>query len=448
MQRRDGADGAGVVVVGAGLAGLAAAVTAARAGAEVLLVDGHTPGGRAAVTRVPLDDSGTVVFNGGPRALYRGGAGRSVLKGLGIRPRGRRAPTRGGAVLVDGRLATLPAGPWSLLRTDLVPASAKGALLARLAAVVTGRVRPGRPDESAADWVRAVAGRPELIGPLTALVRVATYAGDLDNLSADAASRQLHLALARGVLYLDDGWDQLVEGLLDAARAAGVEVRTGEPVRSVTPVDGHPVVAVGDEEIRAGAVVLAPGAPGAAARLLGRDDPWSDRLGPAATAACLELAIRCRPRPRFVAGADEPLYLSEHAPPARLAPDGVRVVHLLRYGARTSAEDRTDLEALARRAGITDDDVVARRFLHRMVVSPGQPSPATGGLAGRPGVTDAGVPGVLLAGDWVGPDGLLADAALASGARAGAAAARSAVDRTAAAQRGTRPGPDRAGMGA
>ena len=38
--------------------------------------------------------------------------------------------------------------------------------------------------------------------------------------------------------------------------------------------------------------------------------------------------------------------------------------------------------------------------------------------AGRP-VTDTGTPGIHLAGDWVGPDGLLADASLASGHAAG-----------------------------
>ncbi|MGH9112566.1 MAG: hypothetical protein ACRDZN_09790, partial [Acidimicrobiales bacterium] len=41
------------------------------------------------------------------------------------------------------------------------------------------------------------------------------------------------------------------------------------------------------------------------------------------------------------------------------------------------------------------------------------------GLAGRVDVTGTGHEGVLVAGDWVGPDGHLADAALASGESAG-----------------------------
>jgi hypothetical protein len=41
------------------------------------------------------------------------------------------------------------------------------------------------------------------------------------------------------------------------------------------------------------------------------------------------------------------------------------------------------------------------------------------GLAGRVDVGDTGHEGVLVAGDWVGPHGHLADAALASGEDAG-----------------------------
>jgi hypothetical protein len=54
---------------------------------------------------------------------------------------------------------------------------------------------------------------------------------------------------------------------------------------------------------------------------------------------------------------------------------------------------------------------------------------AHGGLPGRVAVTGSGVPGVLLAGDWVGTEGHLLDAGLASARRA----AEAAVARTAAA---------------
>ena len=73
-----------VVVVGAGLAGLAAATVAARAGRRVLVVEGRADvGGRA---RSHQSDGFTL--NQGPHALYRGGGGIRVLRDLGIRPRG------------------------------------------------------------------------------------------------------------------------------------------------------------------------------------------------------------------------------------------------------------------------------------------------------------------------------------------------------------------------
>ena len=51
--------------------------------------------------------------------------------------------------------------------------------------------------------------------------------------------------------------------------------------------------------------------------------------------------------------------------------------------------------------------MVIERYLHRMVVVSASVNPAGGGLAGRPDVDDSGLDGVLIAGDWVGPDGLV-----------------------------------------
>jgi thioredoxin reductase len=54
------------------------------------------------------------------------------------------------------------------------------------------------------------------------------------------------------------------------------------------------------------------------------------------------------------------------------------------------------------------------------------PTPETGGIPGRTPVVVADAPGLFLAGDWVGGEGLLADASCASGACAAAAALRAA----------------------
>ena len=134
-------------------------------------------------------------------------------------------------------------------------------------------------------------------------------------------------------------------------------------------------------------------------------------------------------------GIERPLYLSTHAPAARLAPPGRAVVHAMRYGARTAEGDAAELWELATAAGIEQADVITDRFLRRMVVAHSLPRPGVG-LDGRPAVAVAGFEGVFVAGDWVGPAGLLADASLASAETAGQLAARHAP------RRGRHPGRD------
>jgi hypothetical protein len=75
---------------------------------------------------------------------------------------------------------------------------------------------------------------------------------------------------------------------------------------------------------------------------------------------------------------------------------------------------------------------LTERYLHDMTVAHGMPMASRGGLGGRPRVDALGSHGLLLAGDWVGPDGLLADASLASARDAGQLAARIARVRRAA----------------
>jgi phytoene dehydrogenase-like protein len=68
-----------VVIIGAGLAGLAAAAAAARAGPGVIILDARSPGGRA---RTDAQDG--FRFNRGPHALFRSSA--RVLARLGSSP--------------------------------------------------------------------------------------------------------------------------------------------------------------------------------------------------------------------------------------------------------------------------------------------------------------------------------------------------------------------------
>jgi phytoene dehydrogenase-like protein len=408
-----------VAVVGAGLAGLAAATVAAGEGVSVALLDVRSAGGRART-----EERHGYMLNQGPHAVYRSGAGSEVLGRLGITLQG--APPHSavaGYREATGELAVLPTSAASLLRTPLVSVGDKirlGRLLTTLPRLETTPLA----SQSAAGWIDSLGLKSQGVAVLSTLTRVATYAGDLRLISADAALRQLQLVLEGNVLYLDGGWQTLVDGLIAVSSTRGVRLLASERALAVAAGErGRWEVETPARTVRAASLVIATGGPDAARTLLPSKPTWE--LGSPAAAACLDLGLCSVPSTRVAFGLDEPLYLSTHGPSARLAPDGGALVHVMRYGARTAGEDRAQLWALAESCGVTEGDVVVQRFLHEMRVCHALPRPGAG-LAGRPGIRATDLPGVYLAGDWVGPVGLLADAALSSGEAAGHAAAERA----------------------
>jgi hypothetical protein len=151
---------------------------------------------------------------------------------------------------------------------------------------------------------------------------------------------------------------------------------------------------------------------------------WMSRAAPV-RAACLDLAFNRLPRPnnKFALGLDRPLYYSDHSAVAKLAPKGIAVVHVMKYlGSGNSAPSQTIEHELERFLDQIqprwNEHLVARRFLPSMTVAHGLPRADEDGLLGRPDVTVPERPGIFLASDWVGPDGLLADAAAASASEA------------------------------
>jgi phytoene dehydrogenase-like protein len=391
-----------VIVVGAGLAGLAAGATATRAGCATLVLEAHVPGGRARVT-----SRDGFVFNRGLHALYKGGAGREVLRSLGIEPQGSPPPLGRYQALAGGELHLLPTSADSLRRTTLLGRKDKEAFAGFLA-----RLRLLHPCRHAgapvSQWIASAGLGPAAAAVATALVRLTSYASDMNTFAADAAIAQLQRA-AGGVVYLDGGWEQLISGL-----AALCEVRPGIKVTGVGSAAGLVEVATSSGPLVARSVIIAAGRSAAASRLLPADPGWGD-LGPEVTAACVDAGLRRVPDPGYVLGVDAPVYATVQSPPARQAPAGQAVVAAVRYGAADARSDHAVLRAHLARAGVREEDVVTSRFLARMVVAGAAPTAARGGLGGRPAVDATGQPGVYLAGDWVGPTSLLADAALASG---------------------------------
>ena len=400
------------VVIGGGLAGLTAAATLARAGQPVTVLEAAEHlGGRA---RSRQRDG--FALNLGPHALYRAGGGAAVLRSLGVRPRGRMPRIHKAGLLAGDQV--LPA--WGHFLRDMGERSTVLRLLTGLgeeaAAELNGR--------SAAEWLDETFDDPAALALATSVLRTATYTGDHRLLDAGAAARQLRAA-ARGVLYLHGGWSSMVDGLADAVRAAGGVIRTRAAVAAVEHDRAVEAVRLADgTTMAAERAVVAVNDPRRAAGLL--DGPGAATVGDAAEAtvpirmAHLDVALRPLPEPRFpnVLGLDESVYLTVQSDVARVAPPDGAVIHVGRY--LSPGEEGGD-----HRAGLEHtldvaqpgwrDHVVDARYVPRSMVSGDHARPATHGPADRPPVDVAGVDGLALAGDWIGPAGTLADAAIISG---------------------------------
>lgn len=415
---------ADAIVVGGGLAGLLAAARLARAGLSVRVFEqaGHL-GGRA-VTNVLHG----VRFNLGPHALYATGPARRSLEELQVPIAGHFPSPGRPLVTLRGTSYRLPAGLGSLATSRLLSFGEK-LRLARLFATIKSIDTRRLDSTSAREWIERVAGRGNLALLLAALFRVSTYVDDAEHLSAGMALDQLRTALVGNVLYLDGGWQTIVDGLRNVATGHGALIETQKHVQSVSSGGSSVTVRLASgDALHARGVILAV-EPAAACRLLGASvdhefAQWANRQV-AVPAACLDVALRDLPRPgdRFALGLDQPLYYSVHSAAARLGPVGVHVLHVMKY-ARADREDpaagvQAELEAMLDQLQPGwRAHLVARRFLPRMTVTHALPLAAAGGGSGRATVDAARLPNVFLAGDWVGPEAMLADASAASAALA------------------------------
>jgi phytoene dehydrogenase-like protein len=406
-----------VIVIGAGLAGLCAATTAQRTGSRVVVLEAHGPGGRARTV-----ERHGFVLNMGAHALYRHGVGTRVLAALGVVPMGEAPPLTRYQALSGGRLQMLPTGPGPLLRSGVIGARSK-VQLAWLLGTLARRRTDTLGSLGVTEWLAGLKLRPDAESVVLGLLRLSTYASDFDQFSADAALSQLQIAGSGGVLYLHGGWAQLIDAL-----SASIDIRTRVEVTGLDFAADRLEVRTRQGSLTARRVVVATGGPAAMRRILPGDPPGWDDLGPPVTAACLDLGVRGIPTPGYIVSLDDPVYATVQSPPARQAPEGHAVMAAIRYGARSADQDRPELERLVTLAGVGPEDIVTSRFLAHMTVCGAMPRPANGGLPGRPRVVDSGVPGVSVAGDWIGPQGLLADAALASGHAAGLLAGRDRSD--------------------
>jgi phytoene dehydrogenase-like protein len=415
-----------VIIIGGGVAGLAAAALLARQGKSVRLLEQSAALGGRARTR----EQDGFFLNIGAHALYRAGRGIEVLRELGIEPKGKVAATANAYAVHKGVKYTLPGGLVSLLTTSLFGVAAKVETAKFLGSV---QKFDGRAllNVSLRDWLDKEVSHPQVKELLQSVCQLSTYTNAPDLMSAGVAIDQLQRALGKGVLYLDEGWQRLVDSLSEVAKATGVAIETGAKVDAVERHAEGAVKAVrlaDGRRYQSDTVVIAS-SPQLAASLVENSEGtslarWAAESIPV-KAACLDIALSRLPvaKATFALGIDKPLYLSVHSAAAHLAPDGGALIHLLKYlpvnQEEASEPVEGELEQLLELIQPGWRDVlVHRRFLPSVVVAHALTTAANNGTEGRPEPEVKDIRGLFVVGDWVGKEGLLADASFASASRA------------------------------
>ena len=292
------------------------------------LLEKSTALGGRAVSR----DKDGFVFNLGPHALYRLGHLRKTLTTLGVDVHGAVPGANGGFALLGGRRHTLPVGLASLLTTGVLSLHGKFELArfqARLGAIDAAAIQR----ETLASWLESHVADEGVRQLLQMLVRVTTFTNDPERQSAGAAIEQLQLGVRGNVLYLNGGWQTIVDGLRRSAVASGVRIISTSPAVALERSGSRQVKAVrvaDGSAMRASAVIIA-GGPADVDSLA--DTSFASELPPPVKVATLDVALRSLPKPNATVafGVDTPLYFSVHSAVAALAPAGGAMIHVLKY---------------------------------------------------------------------------------------------------------------------
>ncbi|MFL6481360.1 MAG: phytoene desaturase family protein [Nitrososphaera sp.] len=402
----NGFDNLDVIIIGGGLAGLTTAALLAHAGKAVTLFEHSSReiGGRARTAEID-----GFYFNQGPHALYLTDASDTILKEIGITYTGGIPAGKG--YLISGGKKREIAGDYS----SWLSGKSDGSQFF---------ISPAKIDFSQLESVTEQEWLDKNIHDINdaeiikTIFRLNTYANDPDIQSIGPVLHQIYVGSRAGVMYLDGGWQTLVDGLLTVAKNANARIVMGKKAISVKRTDssGWQVLLSDKTQVSAKIVVIAAGPMDAYSLFDDKERP--DVLSRAAKEAkpvrlvCLDVALSSLPDKDalFALGVDRPLYFSVHSAYAKLAPKGGALIHVAKYlGTSIEPKPREDQPELEEFLDLLQPGwrqvLVKKRPLPNMVVSNAIVTAADGGLGGRPDVKIAD--NLYIVGDWGRQGGII-----------------------------------------
>jgi phytoene dehydrogenase-like protein len=267
---------------------------------------------------------------------------------------------------------------------------------------------------------------------LMLLVRLTNYANAPAQQSAGAALRQLKNGILGNVLYLDGGWQSIVEQLAATITQHNGTILQKTALQELTFANGQVTggVTKHGQHIPAQHVILA----------LPPKQAMAFLPQPAATAlrqqheqsipvytSCLDVVLQQLPNPsiRNVQGLSSPTYFSVHSAYANLQTTATsgEVVHLMKYQPEGQPidEQATKQELLQKLSQLQpgwEKSCLYQRFLPKMVVTHAAVTPER--IAQGPLLLQSKheANGIHLVGAWNEPRAMLLDGAVASALRA------------------------------
>jgi phytoene dehydrogenase-like protein len=235
-------DSLDAVIIGGGLAGLTVTTFLARAGKSVTLFEQSTKeiGGRA---RTSVFDG--FYFNQGAHALYLSDAGAAVLRELGIAYTGGKPPTSR-YELIHGKKYRLLIGTGSSVVGAKSLETSTENMINQFFNSLNEIDFTKLENVSVQEWIEGNVQNVDAVEIIKAFVRLNTYGDDPAIQSAGSVLHQFQISNLGGVMYLDGGWQTLVDGLVAAATNVKARVVMGKKAVKVQRSNSEWIVTLSD----------------------------------------------------------------------------------------------------------------------------------------------------------------------------------------------------------